>query len=181
VNIRALLTRQNTHTHTHTHTHRTERLEALFRFLRLPTTSTRTMRKNVTAPKAKATPLKSATKCASRTAQTPNGTPKSASARKTPSKTTRSPTAQPQQPAELSEEDRLRLREWLEYTERPFAVHTVPLSKKRKRTGTNQLQLQDDLFEERLSVQYEVKPRDKWESLRRYKKFTGKKSIDHGG
>jgi hypothetical protein len=23
-------------------------------------------------------------------------------------------------------------------------------------------------------VQYEVKPRDKWESLRRYKKFTGK-------
>jgi hypothetical protein len=35
--------------------------------------------------------------------------------------------------------------------------------------------VQDDLFEERLAVQYKVKPADKWESLRRYKKFTGKK------
>lgn len=94
---------------------------------------------------------------------------------KTPNKTPKSPTAQPTQPAELSEADRSRLREWLEYTDQPFSVHTVPLSKKRKRTGINQLQVQDDLFEERLAVQYEVKPRDKWESLRRYKKFTGKR------
>lgn len=31
------------------------------------------------------------------------------------------------------------------------------------------------MFEDRLSIKYEVKPRDKWESLRRYKKFTGKR------
>lgn len=136
------------------------------------------------ATKAKPTPLKTVAKRASKTAQTPNGTPKSTTAKtpsKTPSKTPRSPTAQPPQPAELSETDRSRLREWLEYTDRPFAVHTVPLSRKRKRTGTTQLQVQDDLFEERLSVQYEVKPRDKWESLRRYKKFTvGAESIATG-
>lgn len=132
------------------------------------------------ATKAKCAPLKTVAKRASKTAQTPNGTPKSTNA-KTPSKTPKSPAAQPPQPAELSENDRSRLREWLEYTDRPFAVHTVPLSRKRKRTGTNQLQVQDDLFEERLSVQYEVKPRDKWESLRRYKKFTvGAESIATG-
>jgi len=135
------------------------------------------MRKKATTSKAKATPLKSAAKNESKAAQTPNGTPKIASVRKTPSKILKSPTAPPLQPAELSEKDRLRLREWLEYTDRPFTVHTVPVSKKRKRTGTNQLQLQDDLFEERLAVQYEVKPRDKWESLRRYKKFTGKREC----
>lgn len=132
------------------------------------------MRKQATASKAKPTSLKSAAKRVSKTAQTPNGTPKSASA-KTPSKTPKSPTAQPSQPAELSEKDRVRLRDWLEYTDRPFSVHTVPLTRKRKRNGTNPLLVQDDLFEERLSVQYEVKPRDKWESLRRYKKFTGKR------
>jgi len=139
------------------------------------------MRKKATASKAKPTPSKSATKRVSKTAQTPNGTPKAASARRTPSKPPKSPAAQTSQPAELSEDDRSRLREWLEYTDRPFSVHTVPVSRKRKRTGTNQLQLQDDLFEERLAVQYEVKPRDKWESLRRYKKFTvGTESIATG-
>ena len=112
------------------------------------------------------------------------GTPKSASSAtlkstsvKTPSTTTKalkSPTTQPAQPAELSAEYRTRLHDWLDHTDNPFKVHTVPLSRKRKRTGANQLQVQDDLFEERLTVQYEVKPRDKWESLRRYKKFTGK-------
>jgi hypothetical protein len=138
------------------------------------------MRKKATASKAKPTPSKTITKRASKTAKTPNGTPKSTSV-KTPSKTPKSPTAQPSQPAELSETDRARLREWLDYEDRPFSVHTVPLSRKRKRTGTNQLQVQDDLFEERLSVQYEVKPRDKWESLRRYKKFTvGAESIATG-
>jgi len=84
------------------------------------------------------------------------------------------------QPAELSEEYRTRLRDWLDHTDNPFAVHTVPLSRKRKRNNVNQLQVQDDLFQERLTVQFEVKPRDKWESLRRYKKFTGKedRAID---
>jgi len=140
------------------------------------------MRKKATASKAKPTPLKTAAKRVSKTAQTPNGTPKSASA-KTPSKTPKtpkSPTAQPSQPAELSDNDRVRLRDWLEYTDRPFSVHTVPLTRKRKRTATNPLLVQDDLFEERLSVQYEVKPRDKWESLRRYKKFTGKRRCVRG-
>jgi hypothetical protein len=114
-----------------------------------------------------------------------NGTPKSttsntlklASVRTTPattSKERKSPATHSVPPAELSEEYRTRLRDWLDHTDDPFAVHTVPLSRKRKRTNANQLQVQDDLFQERLTVQYEVKPRDKWESLRRYKKFTGK-------
>ena len=132
------------------------------------------MRKKATASMARPTPLNSAAKRASKTVQTPNGTPKPASA-KTPSKTPKTPTSLPSQPAELSEGDRVRLREWLEYTDQPFSVHTVPLTRKRKRNGTNALLVQDDLFEERLSVQYEVKPRDEWESLRRYKKFTGKR------
>jgi hypothetical protein len=116
-----------------------------------------------------------------------NGTPKttnstdlkSVSRKKTPatpatiSKAHKSP-ASHTQPAELSEEYRTRLRDWLDHTDNPFAVHTIPLSRKRKRNNVNQLQVQDDLFQERLTVQYEVKPRDKWESLRRYKKFTGK-------
>jgi hypothetical protein len=92
----------------------------------------------------------------------------------TTSKARKSPAAHASQPAELSEEYRTRLRDWLDHTDNPFAVHTVPLSRKRKRNNVNQLQVQDDLFQERLTVQYEVKPRDKWESLRRYKKFTGK-------
>lgn len=106
-----------------------------------------------------------------------NGTPQSTIARKTPSQTPRTPktpSTQPSQPAELSDNDRTRLREWLEHTDRPFEVRTVPQSRKRKRTPANQLQVQDDLFEDKLAIQYEVKPRDKWESLRRYKKFTGK-------
>lgn len=116
-----------------------------------------------------------------------NGTPKATSSAtlkstslKTPSTTTKaskSPAAHTAQPAELSAEYRTRLRDWLDNTDDPFKVHTVPLSRKRKRNSANQLQVQDDLFEERLTVQYEVKPRDKWESLRRYKKFTGKE--DH--
>ena len=144
------------------------------RVLRVRASRNHIMRKKATASKAKPTPLKTAARRASKAAKTPNGTPKSTVA-KTPSKTPKSPATQPSQPAELSEDDRVRMHEWLEYTDRPFSVHTVPLSRKRKRTGTNQLQVQDDLFEERLSVHYEVKPRDKWESLRRYKKFTGKR------
>jgi hypothetical protein len=109
----------------------------------------------------------------------PNGSPYTATAKEIwsnePPKTPATPSAQP---VELSASDRLKLRDWLEHTDRPFGVHTVPLSRKRKRTAANQLQVQDDLFEDRLTVQYEVKPRDKWESLRKYKKFTGKRRCD---
>lgn len=130
----------------------------------------RAMPTKASAAKAKGTAAR-----ATKRTKLPNGTPQTKtpqSTRQTPA--LKSPTAQPMQPAELSEKDRMRLREWLEVTDRPFQVRTVPLSRKRKRQNVNQLQTQDDLFEERLAVQYEVKPRDKWESLRRYKKFTGK-------
>jgi hypothetical protein len=92
----------------------------------------------------------------------------------TTSKAHRLPTTRTAQPVEHSEEYRTRLRDWLDHTEHPFTVHTVPLSQKRKRNSIRQLQTQDGLFQERLAVQYEVKPRDKWESLRRYKKLTSK-------
>ena len=95
----------------------------------------------------------------------PNGTPKSA-AKETPP-TIKSPT----QPAELSDADRASLKAWLDKQDKPFTVATAAPSRKRKRQPT--MQVQHDLFEDRLSVQYEVKPKDKWECLRRYKKFTG--------
>lgn len=104
-----------------------------------------------------------------------NGTPRTPTLKppKAPERSAaKSPAAQP---AELSESDRRRLHEYLELAERPFLVHTVPASRKRKRSAAQPMQVQEDLFEQRLSVQYEVKPRDKWESLRRYKKFTGRK------
>lgn len=81
-------------------------------------------------------------------------------------------------PAEISEKDRVRLLDRLDSTDQPFRVNTVPLSRKRKRSGTR-LQVQDDLFEARLAVQYKVEPEKDWESLRRYKRFTGKK--EHAG
>lgn len=98
-----------------------------------------------------------------------NGTPKPPPS-PPPSKT---PPAlkSPTQPTELSDADRSKIKLWLDKQEKPFTITTVPLSRKRKRNSG--LQAQTDLFEERLSVQYEVKPRDKWECLRRYKKFTG--------
>ena len=94
-----------------------------------------------------------------------NGAVKSPPAKDTP------PMKSPTQPAELSDADRAKIKSWLDKQEKPFGVATVPISKKRKRNVT--LQTQIDLFEDRLSIQYEVKPRDKWECLRRYKKFTG--------
>jgi hypothetical protein len=77
-------------------------------------------------------------------------------------------------PAKVSDEGRVRLREWLDSTDQPFTVRTVPLSRKRKWNSARQ-QVQDDLFEERLTVCFEMQPWKKWKSLRRYKKFTGKK------
>lgn len=82
-------------------------------------------------------------------------------------------------PAEISEKNRVRLLHRLDSTDQPFRVNTVPLSRKRKRSGTR-LQVQDDLFEARLAVQYKVEPEKDWESLRRYKRFTGKKGYAGG-
>lgn len=129
--------------------------------------------------KASAAKAKAIAARATNKTKLPNGTPQAKTPKTEQTPNLKSPTTQSTQPAELSEKDRRRLREWLEVTDRPFQVRTVPLSRKRKRQSVNQLQTQDDLFEERLAVQYEVKPRDKWESLRRYKKFTGKDMM-HG-
>ena len=93
-----------------------------------------------------------------------NGTVKSPPAETQPVKATT-------QPAELSPADRDKIKSWLDKQEKPFGVATTPFSRKRKRISG--LQTQTDLFEPRLDIQYEVKPRDKWECLRRYKKFTG--------
>jgi hypothetical protein len=60
-------------------------------------------------------------------------------------------------PAKVSDEDRVRLREWLDSTDQPFTVRTVPLSRKRKRNSARQ-QVQGDLFEERLTVCFEMQP-----------------------
>jgi hypothetical protein len=77
-------------------------------------------------------------------------------------------------PAKVSDENCVRLREWLDSKDQPFAVRMVPLSRKRKWNSARQ-QVQGDLFEERLTVCFEMQPWKEWKSLRRYKKFTGKK------
>lgn len=84
------------------------------------------------------------------------------------------------QPAKLSEKDEAKLLEFLDTHEKPFSVATVSATKKRKR-GATHLHVQRDLFDERLSVAYEVKPATNWESLRQYKKFTGKNAHQDGG
>ena len=91
----------------------------------------------------------------------------------TPAKPTTTPDVikSPAQPKELSEQDRDKLGAYLDKSDKPFAVTTVPISRKRKRA--TETQVQSDLFGDRLTVQYEVKPANNWESLRRYKKFTG--------
>jgi hypothetical protein len=77
-------------------------------------------------------------------------------------------------PAKVSNGDYIRLREWLDSKDQPFTVRTVLLSRKRKWNSARQ-QVQGDLFEERLTVCFEMQPWKEWKSLRRYKKFTGKK------
>jgi len=77
--------------------------------------------------------------------------------------------------AETLWENRISLLEHLDSTDQPISVDTVPLLRKKKWRDT-QLQIQDDLFEARLAVKYKVEPKDAWRSLRRYKRFTGKKA-----
>ena len=106
-----------------------------------------------------------------------NGTPTTTKPTQQAEKAIKSPT---QQPAELSEVNRQKIKGWLDGKDKPFSITTAPLNKKRKRdTG---MQEQTDLFEQRLNIKYEVKPKDKWECLRRYKKFTGLfRYVDRGG
>ena len=79
------------------------------------------------------------------------------------------------QPKELLEEDRERLKQWLATNEKPFGVKIDAPTRKRKRG--EEMHLEEGLLVPDLKVLYEVKPRDKWESLRRYKKFTGERSL----
>ncbi|TKA83772.1 hypothetical protein B0A55_00002 [Friedmanniomyces simplex] len=99
----------------------------------------------------------------------------------------RSPPAAPQvrsppQAQELSHEDRASLKEFLENSDKPFSVTTIPPSRKRKRPGTDPaVRTEGDLFETRLTVDYEIKPTTNWDSMKRYKKFTvGTESIALG-
>ncbi|EME43984.1 hypothetical protein DOTSEDRAFT_53220 [Dothistroma septosporum NZE10] len=93
-----------------------------------------------------------------------------------------SSTKQPAQPETLGEDDREKLAHFLD-AGNPFTVriakHPATNAKKRKRDEDGLLQ--DDLFDDRLTCLYAVQPLDKWESLRRYKKFTvGTESIATG-
>ncbi|KAK5133253.1 hypothetical protein LTR08_007987 [Meristemomyces frigidus] len=90
------------------------------------------------------------------------------------------PVKSPVQPHELSGKDRAKLKDFLNKSDKPFSVKIVPATRKRKRASVDS-QVQTDQFDDRLTVQYEVKPATNWESLRRYKKFTvGDESIAVG-
>lgn len=78
------------------------------------------------------------------------------------------------QPKELLEEDKERLKQWLSTSDKPFGVKIDAPTRKRKRG--EEMHLEEGLLVPDLQVLYEVKPRDKWESLRKYKKFTGETS-----
>lgn len=77
------------------------------------------------------------------------------------------------QPKELLEEDREHLRHWLSRTDKPFGVKVAALTRKRKRQ--EEMHVEEGLLVPDLRVLYAVKPRDKWDSLRKYKKFTGER------
>lgn len=81
----------------------------------------------------------------------------------------------PAQNHDLTDEDRTKLRNFLSSTDKPFTVTTLPTSRKRKRAGAN-VYTEQNLDDERLEVQYEIKPLNNWESMKRYKKFTGTRS-----
>ncbi|KAF2719967.1 hypothetical protein K431DRAFT_104226 [Polychaeton citri CBS 116435] len=80
------------------------------------------------------------------------------------------PAQSPTPPKQLSPEEHGEVKAFLDASDKPFSIAVAPLSRKRKRGAP--MQIQHNPFDERLSVQYEVKPKAKWESLRRYKKFT---------
>lgn len=101
-----------------------------------------------------------------------NGTPRTPAAQKAAPAPDTHGLKSPHPQQELTDLDRKRLREFLDHNDRPFDINVVPASKKRKRTPPS-LQEQNDLFEDRLTVQYEIKPWDKWTSLKKFKKFTG--------
>ncbi|KAK3117395.1 hypothetical protein LTR53_001309 [Teratosphaeriaceae sp. CCFEE 6253] len=85
----------------------------------------------------------------------------------------------PNKPKDLTPQDGAKLRDFLDRSEKPFSVSTTAISKKRKR-GTHLL-TEANLWEDRLSVRYEVKPANNWMSLKGYKKFTvGDESIGVG-
>nr|POF07883.1 hypothetical protein CFP56_66175 [Quercus suber] len=75
------------------------------------------------------------------------------------------------QPPELSNSERSKITAYLDSTDKPFKVATLPATRKRKRES-GVVQIQQSAFEDRLAVQYEVTPGTTWDSLRRYKKFT---------
>lgn len=68
--------------------------------------------------------------------------------------------------------DPAKMKAWLDKTtEGPWTVYTAPPSNKRKRDAPK-MDIEDRLFEDKLKVQYEVRPRERWEALKLYKKFT---------
>jgi hypothetical protein len=105
---------------------------------------------------------------------------KSAASRSSISKGRRPPDELKSPQPQLSDLAQLDLRNFLNKADKPFAIATLPNTKKRKREAST-YNTQEDLWEERLSVLYEVRPKDRWESLRRYKKFTGEweRSLAH--
>lgn len=58
----------------------------------------------------------------------------------------------------ISDADHVRLLNRLDSMNQPFRVEIVPLSLERRESGTL-LDVQDDLFEERLAVEYKVESR----------------------
>lgn len=79
----------------------------------------------------------------------------------------------------LTAEQAENLKTWLEDPRRaPFRVKVSALNKKRKRDDDH---VENDLWESRLACEYTVQPKDKWDKLRKYRKFTvGSESISTG-
>ncbi|CAK4030778.1 ebs-bah-phd domain-containing [Lecanosticta acicola] len=83
---------------------------------------------------------------------------------------------------ELTPLETEQMKNWLDDAPRPLFTVSVSAnpanSKKRKRDDEN---IEQDLFENRLSCKYSVHPKDKWDKLRKYRKFTvGSESIAIG-
>jgi hypothetical protein len=98
---------------------------------------------------------------------------KSAKSKSATPKANRSPDDLRSPQPQLSDSATNELRDWLNNNPvNPFGIATLPNSKKRKRE-TSAYQAQEDLWEDRLSVLYEVRPKERWDNLRKYKKFTG--------